>query len=200
MTSFLETIRDRLDTFPRAIRWAIYAAVGMVLFFLWDGTLRPVAADLNNQVERVETQLETLRSSDRLRREFNSMKDAVVALGAVDLPVSLADGQAALTRAVNEIRNTYSVSNDSFRLRSGGRINARLTGLPPGQQVQELAGEFKFDAGKEDATAIIAELEASPDIEGIRRLSITRLGSNKVQVNMTLEAWVLGSGARGRRR
>ena len=148
----------------------------------------------------METEIQSLRSSDRLTREFNSISDTVVALGHVSLPGNLADGQADLSRAVNDIRNDFKISNDSFRMRSGGRVNARLTGTAPGKQIQELTGEFKFDALKEDATAVIARLEADPDIEAIRRLSVTRLGSNKVQVNMTLAAWVLSDAGRGRRR
>jgi hypothetical protein len=200
MSSLLQTIQARLEPLPRALRWALYAAVGMVLFFAWDGLVRPASDDLYERVQRMESNLASLRSSARLTREFNSMSATVVALGSVGLPGDLADGQAALSRAVNEIRNDFTIQNDSFRMRSGGRVNARLTGVQPGKQVQELAGEFKFDASKEDATAIIARLESDPDIEAIRRLSITRLGSNKVQVNMTLEAWVLGTAGRGRRR
>ncbi|MHC5024803.1 MAG: hypothetical protein ACYTGG_13015, partial [Planctomycetota bacterium] len=172
MTGLIEAIRLRLEPLPRAIRWAIYAAIGLVLFFAWDGMVRPVSNDLAEQVDRMERNLESLRSSERLTREFRSMRDTVVALGSVGLPGDIADGQAALSGAINEIRNDFTVQNDSFRMRSGGRVNVRLTGIPPGKQVQELAGEFKFDASKDDATAIIARLESNPDIEAIRRLSI----------------------------
>jgi len=44
---------------------------------------------------------------------------------------------------------------------------------------------------------VVAELEASPDIDGIKSLRLQRLdpASRKLRVRMTIEAWVIAADA-----
>ena len=71
--------------------------------------------------------------------------------------------------------------------------------IAPGQQVERITADLGFDATPEETLAIIGELEASPHIEGIGFVRITRRsGPRKVTVDLTIEAWIVSAQRRSR--
>jgi hypothetical protein len=94
----------------------------------------------------------------------------------------------------------------SFDLSGGGdKIREDLTRdiVRPGSRVTRLTGSVKFESSPQDAIAIIGELESSPDIDAIRKVTIqkteSRLGP-RVKVALTVETWAEVSSSRARRR
>ena len=60
-------------------------------------------------------------------------------------------------------------------------------------------GEVQFEATPEETAKIIADLEASPAIEGISSLGFQRReGERKLVVRLTVEAWVFAARSNGR--
>ena len=71
--------------------------------------------------------------------------------------------------------------------------------IAPGEQVERITGDLRFDATPEVAAEIIAELEASPDIDAISNIRMTRQpGPRKVTVDLTVETWIITAERRGR--
>ncbi len=65
--------------------------------------------------------------------------------------------------------------------------------------MERISGDLKFEARPEAALSIISELEDSPAIESITSVRLsTEAGPGKVRVDLTLEAWVVGSDQRSR--
>ena len=63
-----------------------------------------------------------------------------------------------------------------------------------------ITGDLRFDASPQEATAIIAELEASPKIEAVSRVRLTRQGGRpKVTVDLSVESWIIATKRQGRR-
>lgn len=196
-----DAIADRMRTMPRALVWGIWAAVLMIVFFIWDSTIAPISQELSSRIETKQSQIETVRAGTRVSAELQAIKDTVVAVGPIELPGTETAGRDALAKAINDILNdkSFGISEDDWEMRTSGRVNAKLTGVPPRNQIQRLAGEFKFQTSPEQAAEVIAALESNPDIELISRLRLTRLSDRKVEVNVTLETWVLNPMRRGRR-
>jgi hypothetical protein len=111
----------------------------------------------------------------------------------VERPGHHAEAGPLLTRTVNEILQKHNASKDNFSLRGAQKLKrGLLAGIAgPRERLERLTADVRFNATPEAATAIIAELESRPEIEGISALRITRFsGVIRVTVDLVLEAWV----------
>ena len=183
------SLKDRWSELP--LRWKrLLIAVGIVLgFVLYVDWVWPIAERWNAESDRIEAVLD--------RAEGNRLE-----LGPIRIPSTEGEGSIALAETVNAAIRNHPVSNFSFDARAGARLPPaalREIASGAGDRVERVVGEIGFTSTPEEAADIIAELEASPDLESISRLRITRSQTldRRVDVKMTVEAWVLGS--RGRR-
>lgn len=195
----LDRMRARWDALPQ--RWRVLASIAAaaIAFVLYMDLVWPIAERWNADGDRIETILD--RASDNQAQLPQSLRNAVESLGPINVPRSEAEGSIALVTLINEVVGRHpSVSSFSLDARSGGRLpSAALQEVVggTGQRVERVEGDVQFRASPEDAIAIVRALESSPDIESIRRLRLIRDEANRrVEVTMTIEAWVLGSGGR----
>lgn len=191
------SIMDRYRRMPRAIRWALLAAIGIALFEVREIVLRPFANAWDHKAEIIEDRVSQVRASQDISREIDQMHDLVRDLGPVDVPRNEADGQKSLNAAIGQVLQKNGATNQSWAI--GPKGNLSKTALPSianGKRIERLAGDLKFDATPKAAAAIIAELESNPDIETVDSVRMTRDASGgKVKVHLTIEAWVLASEA-----
>ena len=194
------SLKDRWSELP--LRWKrLLIAVGIVLgFVLYVDWVWPIAERWNAESDRIEAVLDRAEGN---RLELpNSLAATVESLGPIRIPSTEGEGSIALAETVNAAIRNHPVSNFSFDARAGARLPPaalREIASGAGDRVERVVGEIGFTSTPEEAADIIAELEASPDLESISRLRITRSQTldRRVDVKMTVEAWVLGS--RGRR-
>ncbi|MHC4415338.1 MAG: hypothetical protein ACYS0G_08650 [Planctomycetota bacterium] len=199
--SSTQTIWQRFRRLPRAAQWALLAAVGLVLFLVYDDGVRPVTERWNERTDAMLADLEEAVRSDHRSRQVRAMKESVLALGAVGIPGAEAEAGRALNEAVNDVLKRHTVSSDSFTLRSPARLpRGTLSQLiDTDQRVQRITGDLRFNAAPDEATAIIALLEKRPEIEAISSVRITRqAGARKVTVDLTVDVWIVSVEPRSR--
>jgi hypothetical protein len=189
--------RSMIESFrgaTRAVQWAIIAAVGLALFFVWSEYLDPVVTEIDARAAEIEEHVQQVRSAQQMEAEFKPVKNVVETLGKVQFPGSEAESAAAFHSLVNSVLSKNSAANPTFAFRPKGNLPKNALGAAArNRRVERLTGDLKFDASPEAATSIIAELESSPDVEAINSVRITKIAQGKVQVQLALEAWVLAS-------
>lgn len=196
MTPNDRTLWQRFEQLPRAGRWAICAAVVITVFLVWNDFVGPQTASFNEEARTLLARHETIRGQQRLR-QVKLLEEPIRALGTVEEPGNRAESGQALIRAVIEVLKKHSVSDDSWGLGNPTNLpRGTLTELTgDGRRVKRITADVRFDTGPEEATAIIAELEARPEVEAISNLRLSRLhgGRRKVRVALTLDAWIVSA-------
>ncbi|MHC4127910.1 MAG: hypothetical protein ACYSWT_15805 [Planctomycetota bacterium] len=202
MTS-TQNLWQRYLRLPRAGQWAVAAAVGIALFMAWNDYVLTWAAALNDQADKLLADAREAAGGERRARRLNGLRNVIQGLGPVERPGS--ESQAddlALNDAVNEVLKAHRVSEDSFNYRGPEKLKRGTLSqiLRPGQRVERITGDLRFDASPEEAIAIIAELEASPTIEAVSDVRMAVLaGRQRVRVDLTVESWIESSESRTRR-
>ncbi len=196
MTQYFQDLLDRISSFPRAIQWAIWAAICTFAFLLWDATIADVAAGWAAKSDTIEMQINEVNKPIVLK---SSTKHAISAFGEVQLPREKADGSSGLTNAIHDILASSRVRNDEFtRTKTTRMRSSALPGIAQsGQQIEQVIGDLHFEARQSDILNVIADLESSPWIDSISSVRLTRLDGRLIRVNLSLEAWVI-SKKRGR--
>ncbi len=195
MAEQFEQLWQRFRAFPRAIQWALIAGVCILVFVIWNDYIKAIGDEWALAADRIERQVAEVRNSVALEDDFESMKDTIRGLGPVHVPASEQAATTALNDVVNNLLKEYrnSITNQQFNRAAGDRLRkGSLHGIIGAQQVgKKLTGELEFDAPPEIATAILAKLESSPDIESVTEVRFTKLGGREVGVKLKLEAWVV---------
>jgi len=186
-------IIERFESMPRAGRWLVVAVVLVVLFLGWDQTIGVKSREWRAEAESIESQVRAVRESDKMTRTLTDLKNTVISLGPVTLPVSDRQGRNALSDAVREVFANYNIREDYDLGGGGDRLRQDISHsiVRSGNRVSRLTATVKFTSSPDDAIAIIADFESRDDIEGISKVRLSK-GSDgrKVDVSLTLEAWV----------
>jgi hypothetical protein len=184
---------------PRALRWAAVIAVLVAGFMLWDNTVRPLNDSVARRADGLARDVSIAQTKQSWSARMRRMPQIITSVGPVDVPGEADAGAEALTRTVNRLLQEYAVSDDSLSVRPDRNLPRDvLTQLGGGRQrFATVKGDLIFDASPQDTIAIIADLEASPEIECIRNLRITKSGNRKLKVRLGLESWVRASSRRG---
>ncbi len=185
---------NRFLSLPRAIQWALLAAIGVTLFLAWDSWVGPMVEDLDRKAETISNDVRSIRAARDLATDLRKteLSNIVTGVGAVRPPRSPAAGTGSFTTVVNELMKKHGITDQDFSLRTRGKLpkNALIGVLPAGKRAERLTGDLKFSAKPEVAVAILAALESSPDIEQVSSVRMTKDQGGKVKVQYTLEAWV----------
>lgn len=194
MEASSKPLRQQFREMPRAIQWAAIAGIGMVLFMLWDMTVRPLADEFNRSADLIEVQANDVRAAQSVTTELRKPEigELVVGLGPVVQPASEAVRADALNQVINTVLKKHGVTKESFGFRPGKLSKPAMLGGD--KRIDRLSADLKFDATPAVAAAIIAELESSPDIESISSVRITKDASGKVKVHITLDTWMISFG------
>ena len=206
MSDTLLRFWERSRGMPRAMQWALWAAVGIGAFMIWDATLNQLAIRWASEADRIKADVEQVRAGTDLARELRrrDVAEAILAIGAVEKPGASEDGSLALSQTVNAVLAQFNVEEDSFAARPDRQLpRGTLISVVGGRRLESIKGDLNFIASPEDTISIISALESHPAIEGIRSIRLTkegmRNGKAKLKVRMTLETWVISSrGERGR--
>jgi len=195
MSEALDNSIERFRRLPRAIQWALVAAVVIGSYLLWDSYLQPTKQKWDDLSEHIEERVTKINAGTTDVRALQNMQDVVTNLGPVNLPRGEKEVTAVVNDVVEQVMKKNAVSAWSFSFRSKGNLpKTSLVAFVKGnERVERRIGDLKFEAAPKAAVAIIAELESSPDIEAVDSLRITRDAGGKVKVQLTIETWVLTS-------
>jgi hypothetical protein len=188
-----KTLFERFARLPRFAQLGIAAGLALVVYLVWSDYISPVTHSLRERANAIQEDVRIVRESGRIERELERMRPAILALGPVQVPRDGATGGEAMHIAVNEVLGAHQVSNIAFSFsQRGGLGRTKLASIVGGRQVQVLAGVLQFDAAPDVAARVIAELESRREIETISQLQMNRIAGRRVNVRLTLEAWVVG--------
>ena len=197
-----QNIWQRYRQLPRAGRWAVGAAVLIVLGLLWRDYVLAQTVRWNEAGDKLVADVAEATGVDVRIKGVDALQDSIRALGELERPQEESEAEAAITAAINDVLKRHIVSDDSFNYRGPGKL-ARGTlsnVLRPGQEAQRVTVDLRFDATPEAAIDIIAELEASPRIEAVSSVHLTKQTSGrKVKVDLTVESWIVSASRRPRR-
>jgi hypothetical protein len=185
---------------PRAARWAVSAGVIVLGLLLYIDNVVSLAVRWNEQSEELLVNLRRASGGEGRLDRLDTLRDVVRAIGPVQKPRPDADAENAFNDVVSGVLKKHPVTRDSFSYRGASKLPGGTLARVMGREVQKITGDLRFDATQEDAIAVIAELEDSPDIEAITNVRITRQANakNKVTVDLTVEAWITAGTSRVR--
>lgn len=194
------SLAARWNALPVRWKWISAAVAAAIVFIAYTDLVWPIAERWNAESDRLEKILD--RAAGNVAQLPPSLEAAVEALGPIQVPRTEAEGSLALAETITAAIGNHPVANFSFDARAGSRLPpAALREIvsSSGQRVERVVGEVGFTATPEQAAAVIAELESSPEIESISRLRMVRSQTDrKVDVKMSVEAWILTGRGRGR--
>jgi hypothetical protein len=189
----------KVRNLPPGKRAAVFAGVALVAWMALEQWSWSWARAWSDQADRIQRALaesrELAASDDPMARSGAEL------YGPVDPPSSENDGAQAMAEAVNSVVKRHATSGFSY---DAQRASTRLSGAVniggASDRVSRVMGEVRFDATPAEAAKIIAELESNPAIEAISALRIEKLeNETRVNVRLTVEAWVFGARSAGRR-
>lgn len=186
-------LHDHLQQQPRALRWSVYALLGMLLFLLWDSIVFPVTENWKSRADLIQLRVDRVREGGDLTAAFERLQDEVRAYGSIELPGPESSGRIELNAAINDILERYSITEESSSVSQSKVRKGTLGNYAGNKRLESLKLVFDFISSPKDALSIIADLEANPAVEFITSLRITKAPSKKVKVHLTIESWVLGS-------
>ncbi|HYE02434.1 MAG TPA: hypothetical protein VD963_04270 [Phycisphaerales bacterium] len=178
---------------PRAARWAFLASLGIVLYF---GLVEPALDARARAAARAEALANQL---DQERLLAASAQSIPAALAAPALPRPAAEAKQALYERVNTILAEHGVSADRSERLAALVPNPAIADLvSPGQSLERLIIDLTFEAAPEVITAVVADLEAAPEVTALARVSLRRAesragggASGRVRAIVSPETWVL---------
>lgn len=199
--SRLESIWTTYRGLPTTMRWSIGAAVVAVVFLVWNDHVVRLAAAWDVRAERMLANVDKAAGDTQRLQSLRVLRPVVLGLGPLNEPGAEAAAEKRLNRILNEVLKNHTVSDDSYSYRGPSKLRRGTLSriVKPGEQVEKITGDLRFDATPEVAAQIIAELEASPDIDAISSLRLTKQpGPRRVTVDLTVETWIITAERRGR--
>ena len=197
----VESIWTAYRRMPSTMQWTIAAAVGAVLFLVWNDFVVRLTDDWDLRSERMLADVKKASGDTGRLQSLRRLRPVVLGLGPLDALGSEADAEKRFNMAINEVLKQYTVFDDSFDYRGPSKLRRGTLSkvIAPGQQVEHITGDLRFDATPANAAKIIAALEASADIDAISSLRMTRQpGPRRVTVVLTVEAWIVSAERRRR--
>lgn len=190
----MSDLMNRFQTLPRAGKWAVMAAAVLVAFLIWDDLIMPLKAGWDQKAATRLAAIEHATGAQSPSMRSRLMGAEIAARGRIEIPGDADTGSANLSQTINDILGKYSIKSDRLSNNNGGPLpKDALKGLVgPLKQAQRITADLQFDAKVEDAMAIIAELESSPQIEAISSVRLVSDPARRnVTVRLSLEAWVI---------
>ncbi len=188
---------------PKTVQWSIGAAVVAVLFLVWNDFVVRLTDEWDLRAQRMLANVDRVAGDTQRLQSLGRLRPVVLGLGPLDEPGSESDAEKRLNMAINEVLKEHTVLKDSFNYRGPSKLRRGTLSrvIAPGQQVEHITGDLRFDATPETAAKVIAQLEASADIDAISSLRMTRqAGPRRVTVVLTVEAWIVTAERRARGR
>lgn len=204
MTHLLDAFRSM----PRAGRWLAYLVAVCIAFFL-------VVQPILNAIDRIDARADGAMSelgdqgSARQAQEQsgNEVRLGMTALGQVAFPGEPAERSEAFNRKVNEILAKHEVKGDRRVMRTAPLEPGPLDAVKgEGRRIDRLIMDLQFDASPEQVSAVLAELESTPEVAAISRVQLRREAAGEggkpagrtIRANLSAEAWLLARKEGGR--
>ena len=197
----VESIWTAYRRTPKTVQWSIGAAVVAVLFLIWNDIVVRMTNEWDVRAQLMLANVDKAAGDTQRLQSLARLRPVVLGLGPLDAPGSESDAEKRLNIAINEVLKEHTVIDDSFSYHGPSKLRRGTLShvIKTGQQVEHITGDLRFDATPAIAAKVIAELEASADIDAISSLRMTRQpGPRRVTVVLTVESWIVSAERRAR--
>ncbi|MEK6701171.1 MAG: hypothetical protein AABZ53_02835 [Planctomycetota bacterium] len=192
---------NSFKSLPRAGKWGLAALAGIAAYFLVVEPSVSKAVTLADKAATKETALQAWSKDEGPRKN----KEAAVALGSriygnVSFPMPEAEGSPATLTRIAAVLKKQGVRQYDLRERPMVLKSPVLTAATGGSQIKRIVRDLTFECRPEVLSALLAELEKSPEISSVSRLSIGPPGSGRagntggggktIKVTISVESWV----------
>ena len=190
MSTQLRSLLEVTRSWSRAMQWAFWALVFTVAFLVWDTTIADLGDSWSAQADAYEQQIMKVNKPTTLT---TSVKNAITSFGEVEIPRKKTAGATAMTEAVHTILSSHGVSNDEYtRTKTSRMRSGSLPGIGGvGESIEQVIGDIRFESTQEKVLGVIAALESSPWIDAVSDVRLTRQDGRMIQVDLSVEAWVV---------
>lgn len=166
---------------PRAGRWFVWALVCVAAYF---GVVEPVIDRASGISARADAAAAALVAYDSGRstqdREAADIRRGLRQFGPVLLPGEPGERSVAFNRRITEILDKQGVKYPLSTVKTASLGAGPLDkSMPAGQRVERLIRDVQFDATPEQVSAVLAELERSPEVASVSRVQIRRAGEGR---------------------
>ena len=195
----MSKLSDSFNRMPRAMRWLSFFGAFLVLYF---GVLEPSLVAANAARDRAD-RLEIALRRERALLATNSqagreLERAVKTYGLPYHPTDPALRAEALQRGVNAVLMKHRVEDASYNERSGTiSADAATAVVGATSKLDRFVLDVTFEATPEDAIAILADLEQTPEVTAVSRIKMdkalagrSRDSGGTVRVTITIESWI----------
>jgi hypothetical protein len=195
---------DRFAVLPRAARWALVALAVVLLYF---ALIEPVIDRYNTYSGRADDRLAALRDLRRRAAQGDSGAAAlgVRRFGLVELPGDPELRSVAFNRKVTEILQKHGVTRHNSTTRNVplGATGPLAGTLGQNERIDRVVREVQFDAEPEAISAVLADLERTPEVAAVSRVQLRRASApdgppRALNATIAAEAWVITRRERAR--
>lgn len=189
---------ERVARLPRAVQWSLGAAVFVALFYgvidpalAWRSALVGRAEVAEGRVDALTTLLAQRASSE------HQLQLASRAHGPAHKPGEFEAERQAITGAIERVQGAHGIVVTSIEPRTmSAQDSTLLAGLGAEQEVVRLVYVMSFQADPATITAVLRDLEASPEIQRVAGVRITRTGRGEertLAARLEPETWAIRS-------
>lgn len=192
---------NSIKALPRAGKWGLAALAGLAAYFLIVEPSVAKAVALADKATRKETVLQSW--SDR--KGPRELEESTVNLGSriygdVAFPKPEAEGSPATLTKIAAVLKKQGVREYDVRERPLLLKSPTLIAAAGGVQIKRVVRDLTFECKPEVLSALLAELEKSPEVASVSRLSIGPAGTGRagsanvrgkvIKVTVSVESWV----------
>lgn len=199
------TIADTFHKLPRAGKWGVAAAAGLLLYFVVIETAIERYNTWSSQADRNEAIIKEFTHGGPGREsDVSAVNNGKKIFGEVTFPGPEADRSQALRGRVAEVLRKNGVRDYDERGREFLLSNGPLTSaMGTGVRVKRIVRDVSFECTPDTMASILADLERSSEVSGVSRVLLRKVtgsgnrgsSSRNVGVTLSIEAWGIGGGA-----
>lgn len=194
----MSTLLKRIETLPRAMRWALYGVMALALYFgIVEGAL-----DATNSIRaRADAKAALLAQYEQNRATLEAADKqvaiGVMRFGSVEMPSESETRAVEFNRVIDGILSRHDLVERSSTSRTVPLAGNTSLGLVVGSdfRVDRLVSDLQFVGTPEAATEIIADLERHPLVTTVSRVQLRKAegrdSGRNVRASLSVETWVL---------
>lgn len=194
------TVSERFGALPRAVRWLVWAVVGLAGYFLVIERVVEETSRLNALADAKADRLAKIGAGAvALASAQSGVKAGVQRFGLVGLPGDPKERSEAFSRRVAEILHAHGVRDHTSTVKDTPLGNGPLlAALGADYRVDRLVTELQFDAPPETVAAVLADLERAPEVTAVARVQVRkaapqggRSAGKVLKTTIAAEVWQL---------
>lgn len=188
----------------RAVKIALVGLAAIVAYFAAVEPMVEATASAHTAADARQAALERLRQ--KAANDQDSEALAVRKFGKVELPADINSRTLKLNQQVTAVLEKHGVRQhtSSTKISPIGQ-GPMQAAAGPTSQISRYVREVQFEASPETVTAVVADLERTPEVAEVSRVQLRRGGETNrddrvLRATLSVEAWVESPKGQGRAR